>query len=281
MTNRFEEYLSRMLQTFDSIDLDVDYQRRVAVKPLYDYFQTLILEVAVRFCGQNRNSLKNCHLKTRWEIVKSSLRIIEDPTKWDNLVESIHNIRSKVEHNDYKIPKKEALLQIRQLAPSFKDWILRVGKQYHRESSGFSFIQKFLLTSDWYIKETDRMLDIYGEKPPYLIEGDVFMEEEHSYERMKSLKDYLESRIQEIDGINDLVSDDFDNLIDLIRIIEHLNAKEDVLLKYSICPKCGGRIIETERAVGGSLDDPMPSAIIYRGGCERCDYEVHSETIQL
>ena len=75
MSTRFNEYLSGILGVFDTINIKTDYNRRVAVKPLYDYFQILILEVTVNLCGFDRNSLRNQHLKTRWDMAKHALSL--------------------------------------------------------------------------------------------------------------------------------------------------------------------------------------------------------------
>jgi len=282
MTKTFEEYLAGFLDAFDSIDMASEFKRRMAVKPLYDYFQILILEIAVQLCGQNQNSIRPCHLKTRWDMIKNCVKLIEDPTKWDELIYELYNIRSSVEHNDYDIPNETALLRVRKQASEFKDWMLRVGKQYCEESKGFSFIQKYSVLSRWYIGEADWMLHLYGEKVPYSVESDyVPSEEEHPYVRLKSLRDNLDTRIREIDNIDDLKQGDLDNLVDLLKEIERLDAKEDVFLQFNRCPKCGGKIVNTERGVGGSPEDPMPYAVVYRVGCENCDYELNSETIEL
>jgi len=282
MTKTFEKYLSDILDTFDSIDLDSEYKKRVAVKPLYDYFQILILEVAVHLCGLNRNSMRNYHLKTRWDMIKSCLRLIEDPKSWDALIYGLQKMRSSIEHNDYKLPSKVALLQTRKRAQQFKEWLLKVGKQYHKESKGFSFIQKFSVVSDWYIRQADWFLHKYGKEPPYSVKTDILLpEEEDPYKRLEPLKNSIESRTREIDDIKDLKKEDLDNLVELVKEIERLDARENVFLQFNTCPKCGGKIVETETEVGGSPDDPMPSAIIYRIGCENCDYEVHSETIEI
>jgi len=282
MTNRFEERLTGILHTFDSFDLDKEYQRRTSVKSIYDYFQILILEVGVHLCGLNRNSLKHCHLKTRWDMVKSCLELIEDLKRWDDLVHALHKIRSSTEHTDYEVPSKTALLQIRQRTPEFMDWILRVGKQYYGESEGFTFIQKYSLLSRWYIGQADWMIHLFGDETPYCVEREIVLPgEEHPYKRLKPLRDALESRNREIGGVDDLTQDDLSNLVELVKVIERLDARESVLLQKNVCPKCGGKIVSTQREVGGSPDDPQPYAVICRIGCENCDYVVDSETIDV
>jgi len=277
-----EEHLTDILGTFDAVDLDNEYQRRTAVKPLYDYFQILILEVAVHFCGLNRNSLKNCHLKARWDMTQSCLGPIEDPKRWDEPIHALHNIRSSIEHNDYKVPSKTALLQIRQRAPEFKTWILGVGKRYYKESEGFSFIQKYSILSKWYIGQADWMIHLFGDKAPYCVKREIVLPgEEHPYLSLKSLRDALELRNREIGSIDDLNQDDLDNLVELVKVVERLDARESVFLRQNVCPKCGRKIAATQRQVGGSPDDPTPYAIIYRLGCENCDYEVDSESIEV
>ena len=282
MTNRIEEILTDILHTFDSFDLDKEYQRRTSVKSLWDYFRILVLEIGVHFCGLNRNSLKHYHLKTRWDIVKSCLEQIGDATRWDESVHALHNMRSSIEHTDYKVPSKTALLQIRERIPEFKDWILKAGKQYYKESKGFSFIKKYSLLSRWYIGRADWMINQFGEKTPYCLEGEIVLpSEKHPYIKMKPLRDSLESRNREVVGINDLTQRDLDELVELVTIVERLDARESVLLQQNVCPKCGGKITSTHRGVGGSSDDPVPSAIIYRIGCEKCDYVIHSDTIDV
>lgn len=72
-----------------------------------------------------------------------------------------------------------------------------------------------------------------------------------------------------------------EKLIQIAKIISDFKGKEEILLRYSICPKCGGKVRETQRRFGGTEDDPMPDGVYLRVGCEKCDYELHSETIDF
>jgi uncharacterized protein YfkK (UPF0435 family) len=277
MTTDPNEYLRRALDFFDSLDLKKEYDRRQAIKPLYDYLQILVLEVAVRFCGQDKNGMKNQHLETRWNMIKTFLSIIEDPKRWDQFISQINNARSSAEHNDYYYPPMQALSASRKHIPEFTQWLLSVGRKYYEASKGFSFIQEYVLVSQWYIGQADWMIHQYGEKPPFADETD---RAEHQYDMLKPLRERVNLRLAEIQSIDDLKKEDLKDLVQLVKGTERLDAREDALLRFNICPKCGGKMIETQREVGGSYDEP-PSAIVYRVGCEKCDYELVSETIDV
>ncbi|MDD4877940.1 MAG: hypothetical protein PHO02_02800 [Candidatus Nanoarchaeia archaeon] len=50
----------------------------------------------------------------------------------------------------------------------------------------------------------------------------------------------------------------------------------------SLCPECGGKIIETQKTIyRGYEEDQEPVAIKYRIGCSNCDYTIHEETIDI
>jgi hypothetical protein len=158
MVQEFRQHLERILASFDSIDLNDEYSRRLAVKPLYDYFQRVLLEVGSQLCGLSRNSLGNCHLEARWKAVKGVLEIIEDASRWDRLVSTIYNARMSIEHNDYSSPSKQALLDVRKQAAEFANWMLEVGQKYHEKSKGFTFIQRYAAISGWYVGQAERIV---------------------------------------------------------------------------------------------------------------------------
>lgn len=283
MSKSFEEYLKEILKGFDLIDLGTKYYRRLAVKPLYDYCQIVVLEVAVHLCGSDRNSLKSCHLKTRWNIIKNYLEVIESPSKWDSTILELYGLRSKVEHNDYYEPDKAALTRIRKFAPEFYNWILKVGRQYNEKIGKLPFVKNFLITSELYLGKVDWILHVYGEQIPYSGKGDIVISgEEHPYRRLKPLSENLRLRILEIRNIDNLKKEDLDNLVELVKLVERLDAQENLLLQSNTCPKCGGKIVETRRKIlGGNPEDPIPYAVSYRVGCEKCNYELTSETINI
>ena len=283
MTNTINENLQEIVTILDSLNLDEKYQRRVAAKLLYDYFQMLTLEVAVNHCDLTRASISNRDLGARWKIVTDRLRLVEDPKQWDRSIEELSNMRDRVEHIDYEYPKKSSLERIRGVAPDFANWIIKAGKEYYKKSSGWSFIQKFVLVSQSYIAQAEWMLHMYGEEPPYSTKSDIVLPgEDLPYKGLATLKNNLDIRTRELDKTEKLKNEDIDNLVDLIREVERLDAKESILLTLNICPKCGGKVVETqENITNENLEDPEVYAINYRIGCEKCDYVLESETIDL
>lgn len=107
MTTKFDDHLDAIIIFYDSLDLTIEYGRRVAIKPLYDYCQILVYGIAVYYCGQNENSIKNCHLKTRWKMIKSSILTVANPKQWNSLINKVQDTRSSVEHNDFKFLRRK------------------------------------------------------------------------------------------------------------------------------------------------------------------------------
>ncbi len=282
MTQSSDDSLDLIIRKYDEINLEDDYNRRWAVKPLYDFFMRIILEVGVRLCEQHRNTYKNLALKTRWDIIKNCLSIVEEPSQWDQVIYTLQKERVRVEHNDYYIPDETVLGSIRENAFEFKDWVIENGKKYFRMSEGFSFLQKFNGIVRVYISRADYILGTFGNSLPTFAENDfVPYGEEHPYLRLSEVRDFLQKRVFEIKSIDDLQKEDLENLVTMITQTERLDVKETSYLERNICPKCGSNIIDTEKAYGGSIDDPIPTTIVYRVGCENCDYEVHVENIEI
>jgi len=278
MTEKKDDY-SRLLEIFDDLELSDIHSRRLAYKPLYDFFNKLILEVGVGLCNLDENSLQTTHLQVRWKNIKYCLKFIEDPIIWDNTINTIHNIRSKVEHTDKSGPKKEQLLELRNKAPEFKIWIIKTAREYYKKSNNFTFMQGFNHLSNSFIGDAKVILHEYGEDPPYAATFDYSMEfKQYPYNKIIELNLIIEERLNKILKLEDFDRSDLENLIKLVEIISHFKGKEEVLLDNSICPKCGGKIETTNNYFGGSESDPEPNGVYWRIGCNKCDYIIEDDT---
>lgn len=268
-----------ILKTFDKLELDTIHERRMAWKPLHDYYMKIIKEAGIKFCNLDETSITMTALNTRWKNIKNCLEYIEDPKSWDQTLNTLHKIRVKVEHKDDYDPKKESLLKIREDAPKFTDWILKVSRAYYLQSKDYTFIDAFYKESRHYIRHANIILGEFGEKTPYVVH-DEFDLLEDTYQQIPTLKHFLEDRIQ-VSKLEDIKVSDLENLIKIVEIISNFKAKEENLISSYICPKCGAKIEETQQPFGGSEDDPEPDGVYCRIGCEKCDYIIETETIYL
>ena len=282
MTQEKNDAFSELLKVFDELKLTSIHERRMACKPLHDFFQILLKEVGVALLGLDKNSLSVYHLKTRWENIKIHLSYVEDPKAWDGLVNEMNNIRQRVEHDDYYDPKPGDLKKIREKLPEFKEWIFRVGRRYYEKSKNMTFKQLFYRMLAHHTREASGLIQDYGEKTPHVAKSDysIFTGKE-SYAELKELVKVSEKRLDSVSEAEEVQHSDLQNLINLIKIISRIKGKEETLLRYSVCPKCGGKIVESQRQFGGSEYHPEPDGFVYRIGCEKCDYELNRETIYI
>lgn len=275
MINKKEPF-NELLEFFDYSKKNNFYEKRIVSKSLYEYYQRVLLAVGLHLCSLNKESLRICHLKTLWNMIKPCLSYI-DPNlrKWEELIYNINGIRSRIEHNLEYEPPLENLKDIRKEAPKFRDWILDVAKKYYKESKNFTFKEAFKNNLSFYIQEVELLIHEFGEN---LKTQNPFEKEE--YENLPSLIKRLKKKEKEISNLDDISSDDLTDLITLVKIINKFRGKEEVLLSQSICPQCGGKIKETQKETGGRYDEP-PTAVHLRVGCEKCDYTLHTETIDI
>jgi uncharacterized protein with PIN domain len=95
---------------------------------------------------------------------------------------------------------------------------------------------------------------------------------------VKTLPEILEN----IKNLEDTKRSDLESLIQLVKIVNNFKGREEVLLRFSVCPKCGGKIEETEHYVGGDTEDqPEPTGVYIRVGCQKCDYLIHDDIIDI
>lgn len=274
-----DEY-SLILKTFDELKLDNIHERRMACKPLHDYFLQLIRFTGINYCDMKESFINMASLKSRWENIKNCLEYIDDPKPWDWIVDGLHRIRVQVEHHDHYDPKKEKLLKIRDEAPKFKDWILKVSMDYHLQSKNYTLIDTFHKHSVHYITEAKVILSEFGENTPYAAR-DEFEFFEDTYQQLPILIQYFKKRIQ-LSNLENIEVADLENLIKIIKIVSNFRENEETLMSNGICPKCGGEIKETQTHFGGGTEcQPEPDGIFIRVGCQKCDYELHQDTINI
>ncbi|MCP4683120.1 MAG: hypothetical protein GY864_12360 [Desulfobacterales bacterium] len=280
MAEKFDEF-PEMLKAFDDVELINIYKRRMAVKPLYDYFQKLTFLVGAEACGLNKNSLRSSHLRYRWESIRGCISIegIEISYEWDKLIKKIYDIRNKVEHNDEFDPQQNILVQIREKAPEFAQWLSSEAIVYIKKTQRYSFKQAFHRLLHEYVLDARIIIHAYGERTPHVASiGYLMKEDELEYHNLLDLSKALETKLSHFGELKDVERSDLENLIRIVKITSIMQAREELLSKDGVCPSCGGKIVESEEYVGGGPENqPEPDGVVYRVGCEKCEYEIDNE----
>lgn len=266
-----------LIDAFDTQSLDNIASRRMAHKPLYDYFQRLLRDAGVKKCGLDDNAIKNTHLPVRWVHVRSCLECVDNPKKWDELINSIQKIRSKIEHNDYYDPKESSLNKIREKIPEFTEWIIHVSEDYFKKSNNFTLKESFCYNLNLNINKAEMILEEYCNDSS----------EEHPIDFNDYCSDLCKlmrvskERLKEISNIEDIQRSDLENLIQMGKIISRFDTQEDVLIELGMCPKCGGKIKTTQNYLSGSAVDSEPYGAYYSVGCKDCSFLIHDEVIHF
>jgi len=119
----------------------------------------------------------------------------------------------------------------------------------------------------------------YGKKTPHIASiGYLMKQDEVEYQDFLDLLKALETKLNHFGELKDVERSDLENLIRTVRISSILQAREELLIEYGVCPSCGGKIVESEKYVGGGTENqPEPNGIVYKVGCEKCDYEIYDE----
>lgn len=277
--------LERILKAFDDFDLNDQYMKRLAVKPLYDFYQIALLEVGVTQCHLLRDTLSKYGLATRWKAVRPYLELTDiKPSAWDETIACLDNMRGSNEHKDYHEPKKQALLTVRAKALEFLNWVLAAGNKYLRQSKGSSTIDRYKWLAHSYSMQTAHIKHQYGPDTPLLVREYLSPKghEGNPYLDLVPMREAIQERLSALGSVHDLTVEDLDRLITLVREVERIDAREDVYVRFDMCPKCGGKIIETREVYGSTCStDPTPYTIQYRIGCDTCDFELIHDTVDV
>lgn len=276
----WQKRLEEVLVSFDDIAIKIPYNRRIAVVPIYDFFQILLQEVGVQFCSVPRELFADMLLNSRWRKLDPLLSMVSAPNDWAQTIAALNRIRNRTSHDEYYDPPTQALEQIRKRALEFKEFILTTGKEYYRQSQGVTFSQRLIWLSNGYVMRAKSILKQYGDKTPLFTQRDLTRGDTHSFQKLSSLIKSIESRVSTIKNMNDLTIEDLDNLLEIAKELEFLDAREWAYVEQNKCPICGNIIAETQQEFGGTREDPH-NRVLWRVGCDKCEYEIASDLFEI
>ena len=257
---------------FDESKLERFHQRRAAFKYLCDFYYSLTLVVGTEFIGLNRDVLKTYLINMLFGTLTPFFSSDKNYSTWEETIHEISNMRGKVEHNiDCDLPK-DRLLALREKAPAFRDWILGVGIAYHHNHNNSTFKDAFTERIEYHLREATEIIAKYKGKT------NIGPSEQQGVEILSSIVgDFAPINTRRTKS-PEITSNDLYLLSELIRVISRFDGREDAFLSISMCPECGGKIVETSVAIGGS-EDEEPSGFRIHVGCEKCSYTLADEFV--
>jgi hypothetical protein len=275
MGEEAEQPFENLLKLYDEQRKDDSDSRRTAAKSLYDFFRRVLVSVGVDFCGLPGKPLKGLAVKGAWEEVKRSLAMVESTcSRWDELISNIQHVRDKDHDIDYDPPLGN-LEKLRKAAPDFRKWVLVAGNRLLGESKGWTLREHHNRVLEVYVDRAKYLLEQYGAENGYMheiIEGDSDL--------LAGVEAHLKAKRRESAQDAAMEFADIQDVGTICEIVGRVQGLESFLLSKGTCPKCGGKIKETEQAIGGGYDEP-PSEVHLRTGCEDCEFELYSETINI
>ncbi len=268
------------LDLYDSLPKETFIARRTAFSPLYEFFHRISLVVGVKLCRLNADSLRISHLRTVWNQLRVPMSVVnQEFESWDELISRVQNVRNGIEHNLEYDPTPSNLDKIRREAPEFRDWILDAGLRVLKESKDYTLSQHYDSMIAGLLDRAQRLVEQYrvreGPLSEHVKEAQSLINSVTAGRKLKKAVHEVQAKVVSEVGLSDL-----NDLVAVSQIVSRLEGIEHYLIGESICPNCGGNIVQTQESMGGGSDEP-PSAIYYRVGCEKCDYELVSETIGL
>lgn len=121
------------LNQFDSLDLSKKHHRRIGVYLLKEFYASLMADVGREYFNINEG-LKRDPITSQWGQILSRAESLDNFTMVDgvdNLIPTLKNIRNKTHHNtDYDPPRRQ-LVDIRDFASVFREWLFQNGSDYY------------------------------------------------------------------------------------------------------------------------------------------------------
>ncbi len=74
--------------------------------------------------------------------------------------------------------------------------------------------------------------------------------------------------------------EDLDNLLEIAKELEFLDAREWAYVEQNKCPICGNNIAETQQEFSGTHEDPH-RRVLWRIGCVKCEYEIARDLFEI
>ena len=220
-------------------------------------------------------------MHANWKTLRKKINEIVPHTElqvWDKFFSKrtgFPKYRNELVHKiNYTPPSVNELDCWREQATVFLGFVVATINEYKR--------QVFTLSEliDNYLNRLKRMIKTYP-IDTHIAKDPYFFIDFPPYGELPSLVKNAQSSIRGKKDLRELKPGKLREIINLIDVVCRFEGREYTFLENGTCPQCGGTIDETERASGGSMDDPQPTTIYYRVGCSNCEFTLNEESIGI
>jgi uncharacterized protein with PIN domain len=277
-----EEELKKCLDNYIKLKSPNPDDRRQAVWALHDYYMKVLRLAALeyfnididKYAGSSESVIR------RWNVIYDCIKaVVSDESElieWNSLIKMLHGFENDARHydDDIRSPPLHRLDEINNKAVAFHNWLLEHGKKY------FNYKKRNRISdSDLHLSGVARRLigDIEYLESELGSDPDITSIIKNQYQEMVSKKNDLELIYQK--GISGASLDQSESALvtNLVEIKERIDGEKWARVAKNKCPKCGGTIVSTYRYSGGAYDEP-PNYVHWKVGCNKCDFEVVSDS---
>lgn len=128
-----DDIAKQYLTQFDTLDLSEKDQRRMGVYVLKEFYAAVMSEVG-RECLDMEDGVKRAALDGMWSKTLTRLESLDDlekPSESGKIIHQLKQFRNNTHHNTDFNPGKSPLEEARSLAPYWREWLIKKGREYY------------------------------------------------------------------------------------------------------------------------------------------------------
>jgi hypothetical protein len=265
------------LEAYDKADKSTIWGKRMALQPLYDYFQLLVLHVSSQV-DFDEKIISKMMIKQRWKYVSSKLLLVDNNLeRWNEIINILNQSRQHVAHNDLEVPNIKNLDKVRLQAKKFKTWLFETAKKYQESKKSYTFTTAFISHIDGLY-----MSLLFIQEQIHRGDRD-YIKKTSNLEFLNNVDNVIKDYKKRFDkpDVRELEIEDLQLLLNMRQLDAEWNSREYALLALDKCPMCNSNIKETQKDLGIDYGDGSPTSIKYRVGCEKCSYTLNEEVIDI
>lgn len=265
--------------------LSDENSRNFAYQLLYKWYFHWI-KIAAKFCELPKSAIEYHAINRTWGRVREILESENKTVKfdgWNNIFKNMAHYRDPIAHKlSGDPPSEKEILKWRHSAENFPKFLTNPIRNYRKSLPTVKMANHLAELVEKYIWRADSLLREYGKEDiPFVLHDPYAFDDSFDYSDLPDVIKRLKTKIRKIDNITKYSLNDISDIIKIVEFISIFRGREYTYIEKSVCPKCGGEIQETSSYYGGNEMDPEPTGLTYRVGCNKCDYTLNVETIDL